>query len=133
MSQENVERTHQVIEAFNRRDLRAYLDLMDPELEFMPYEVRLEGGEAYHGHAGVRQWWEDLFAVAPDARAEVYEVRDFGSRTLVYGRLYGQGAASGAPIERPIWLVTEWRGDKEVWWCAFSSEEEALEAAGLSE
>ena len=133
MSQENVERTRRVIEAFNRRDLQAYLELMDPELEFIPYEVYLERGDPYLGHAGIRRWWEDLFSVVPDVRAEVFEVRDFGNRTLVHGRIYGQGAGSGAPIDRTMWLVTEWRGDKEVWWCAFETEEQAREAAGLSE
>jgi hypothetical protein len=83
MSRENVERTRRVIEAFNRRDLQGYLELMDPELEFIPYEVHLEGGDPYLGHAGIRRWWEDLFSVVPDVRAEVFEVRDFGNRTLV--------------------------------------------------
>jgi hypothetical protein len=133
MSQENVEGTRQLIEAFNRRDLQSYLELMDPELEFIPYEVYIEGGEPYRGHAGIRRWWEELFAVLPDVRAEVFEIRDLGSRTVVHGRIYGQGAGSGAPIERTMWLVTEWRGGKEVWWGTFGSEDEALEAAGLSE
>ena len=31
MSQENVERTRRVIEAFNQRDLQGYLELMAPE------------------------------------------------------------------------------------------------------
>jgi hypothetical protein len=34
MSQENVELHYQVIDAFNRRDLGAYLALMDSEVEF---------------------------------------------------------------------------------------------------
>ena len=133
MSQENVERTHRDIDAFNRRDLRAYLALKDPDLEFTPYEVYLEGGDPYRGHAGIRQWWENVFAAFPDMRAEVYEIRDFGDRTLVHGRLRGQGAGSGAPMDRTLWLVMKWRGDKNVWWGAFGSEEEALEAVGLSE
>ena len=117
----------------NRRDLRAYLALKDPDLEFTPYEVYLEGGDPYRGHAGIRQWWENVFAVFPDMRAEVYEIRDFGDRTLVRGYLRGQGAGSGAPMERTLWLVMKWRGDKNVWWGSFGSEEEALEAVGLSE
>jgi hypothetical protein len=51
----------------------------------------------------------------------------------VRGRLYGQGAGSGASIERAMWLANEWRDKKTVWWCSFGSEAEALEAAGLSE
>jgi len=55
MSRENIERFHQVIDAFNWRDLDAYLALMDPDVEFVPYERAVEGGCAYHGHTGVRQ------------------------------------------------------------------------------
>jgi hypothetical protein len=28
-----------------------------------------------------------------------------------------------------MFLVTQWRDKKEIWWCAFGSEAEALEAA----
>jgi hypothetical protein len=43
MSQENVELLHQAIDAFNRRDLDAYLALNDSELEFTPDERAIEG------------------------------------------------------------------------------------------
>jgi len=102
MSQQNVALTRQVIDAFNRRDLGAYLSLMDPGVELTPYEVWVQGGDPYLGHAGVRSWWEDTFAVLPDLEAEVYEVRDLGDRTFVHGCISGQGAASGAPIERTM-------------------------------
>jgi hypothetical protein len=133
MSQENVDLYHQAVDAFNRRDLVAYLATQDPEVEFTPYEVWVQGGEPYRGHAGVRNWWEESLAVFPDLRAEVHEIRDFADRTFACGRIYGQGAGSGASIERPMWLTNEWRDQKTVWWCAFGSEAEALEAVGLSE
>jgi hypothetical protein len=95
---------------------------------FTPYEVWVQGGEPYRGHAGVRNWWEESFAVFPDLRAEVHEIRDLGDRTVVHGRLRGQGAGSGAAIERTMWVTVEWRCKKIVWWCAFDSEAEALEA-----
>jgi hypothetical protein len=130
MSQENVELNYRAIDAFNRRDLGAYLALLDAEVEFIPYEVKVQGGNPYRGHSGVRSWWEESFAVLPDLRAEVYEIRDLGDRTLVHGRLRGQGAGSGAPIERTMWLTVEWRNKKMVWWSAFENEAEALEGAG---
>ena len=133
MSQENVELHYRAIDAFNRRDLGAYLALNDAQVEFTPYEVWVQGGEPYRGHAGVRRWWEESFAVLPDLRAEVNEIRDFGDRTFVRGRLYGQGAGSGASIERTMFLIIQWRDGKQVWWSAFGSEAEALEAVGLSE
>src|SRR6266566_3235276 len=131
MSEENVRLVYEVIDAFNRRDLDAYLALMDPEVEFTPYEVWVQGGQPYRGHAGIRRWWNDTFQVLPDLKAEVYEVRDLNDRTFVNGCLRGQGVGSGAPIERTMWLAIEWREGMEVWWCAFGSEAEALKAVRL--
>jgi hypothetical protein len=44
MSQENVERLYRAYDAFNRRDLDAYLGLIDPEVELTPRIMELEGG-----------------------------------------------------------------------------------------
>jgi ketosteroid isomerase-like protein len=133
MSQGNVDLHHRVFDAFNRRDLGAYLALTDPDVEFTPYEVWVQGGEPYLGHAGVRSWWEESFAVFPDLRAEVHEIREFGDRTFAGGRIRGQGSGSGAPIERAMWIAVEWRNKKTVWWSAFGSKAEALESVGLKE
>jgi ketosteroid isomerase-like protein len=133
MSRENVELLYRVIDAFNRRDLDTYLGLMDPEVEFVPYERALEGGGAYRGHSGVRRWWEDAFAALPNLRAEIDDARDLGNTVVARGRLRGEGAGSGAAFERTLWLAVEWRGGQEVWWHAFETEAEALEAVGLRE
>jgi ketosteroid isomerase-like protein len=129
MSQENVGLNRRVIDAFNRRDLGAYLELTDPDMEFIPYEVKVQGGSPYRGHFGVRSWWEESLAVFPDLRGEIYEMRDLGDCVFVHGRIHGQGAGSGAAFERPMWLVAEWRDKKMVWWSSFESEAEAVEAA----
>jgi ketosteroid isomerase-like protein len=133
MSRENVELQYRAFDTFNQRGLDAFLALMDPCVEFVPYERAVEGGGAYHGHDGVRRWWKDAFEALPAFTAEVDEVRDFGDMTLTRGRLRGQGAGSGASFERTLWHVAEWRDGKTVWWCAFASEAEALEAVGLRE
>jgi ketosteroid isomerase-like protein len=133
MSQENVELSHRANECFNSRDLDAFLALMDPSVEFTPYERAIQGLGPYCGHDGVRSWWKESFEVLPDLTVEIREVRDLGDRTLVQGRLYGQGAGSGASFERQLWEIVEWRDKKVVWWRASEGEAEALEAAGLSE
>lgn len=130
MARENVELLHQAIDTFNRRDLDAFLALMDPGVEFTPYERALEGLGPYRGHDGVRTWWEESSATLPDLRAELYEVRELGNVTVSRGRLRGTGAGSGASFERTLWMANEWRAKKQVWWRAFESEAEALEAAG---
>jgi ketosteroid isomerase-like protein len=133
VSRENVENTYRAIDTFNRRDLDAFLALMDPEVEFTPYERVIEGLGPYCGHDGVRTWWAESFEVLPDFRAEIYEVRDLGNSTFVHGCLRGHGAGSGAPFERTMWLTIGWRDDKQVWWHSFQSEAEALKAVGLEE
>jgi ketosteroid isomerase-like protein len=133
MSRENVQLHHRAHDAFNRRDLDAFLALMDEDIEFIPYEVAVQGGDPYRGHEGVRRWWKETFSVLPDIRVETCEIRDLGERNLVRGRLYAHGAGSGAPIERTLWQTVEWRDKKTFWWQAFESEAEALAAAGLRE
>jgi ketosteroid isomerase-like protein len=133
MSRENVELTQRAVAAFNRRDLDAYLALQHPGVEFTPYERAMEGLGPYRGHDGIRTWWEESFAAFPDLRAELHEVRDLGNVALARGRLRGTGAESGAAFERGLWMAVEWRDKETVWWRAFGSEAEALEAVGLRE
>jgi ketosteroid isomerase-like protein len=131
MSQENVECAHRAYEAFNGRDLDALLALMDPEVSFTTRFV--ERSEPYHGHDGVRAWWEDLLRVFPDFAVEVVEVRDVRDLTINAVRVRGHGLGSETPFEESVWQVGEWRAGKAISWHSFGSEAEALEAAGLSE
>jgi hypothetical protein len=75
MSQANVETLKRAFEAWNRRDLELFLDLHDAAFEVVP----LAPGGPYHGRDGVLGWWEDSFAVFPDMRAEIVEIRDLGA------------------------------------------------------
>ena len=133
MSQENVELVRRGHDAFNERDLDAYLATHDPQIEFTPYERAIEGLGPYYGHQDVRRWWREAFEVLPDFKVELDEIRDLGDVIVVRGRLYGHGAASGASFERSYWGVFRLRENRVVWWHAFQSETEALEAADLSE
>jgi ketosteroid isomerase-like protein len=133
MSQENVELAHRAFDAFNRRDLDAFLAHCDPEVEVYSRLAELEGGRPHRGHDGVRSWWDNIFALAPDIRPEIDDVEDAGDMTVVRLRVRGHGVGSDAPIEQTQWLVTKWRDKQAVWVRIFLSEAEALEAAGLSE
>ncbi len=133
MSQENVERAYRGYDAFNQRDLDAFLGFVDPEVDFTTCFGLMEGQPQYHGHDGVRGWWEDLLGVFPDLNFEVLELRDLGDLLLAAFHLRGHGADSDTPFEETVWAAGEWRDGKAIWWQFFRSEEEALEAAGLRE
>ena len=131
MSQENVELAQQSVDAFNRRDLDALLALMEEDVEGVPPLASMEGN--YHGHAGIRRWWENLFENLPDFAIEVVEKRDHEDLTITVVRNRAHGAASAAPVEERLWIVAEWRNRKAIWWHTFGSEAEALKAVGLAE
>ncbi len=131
MSQENVERARRAYEAFNRRDWDGFLALMDEEVEVESRLVAMEGG--YHGHEGVRRWWDDFLGAFPDYTCEIEELRDLGDVTLCHSRGWGHSAGSDAPLVDPFWQPIRWVNGKCVWWRNCTTEAEALEAAGLSE
>ena len=131
MSQENVELTHRATDAFNRRDLDAFLALVDDDVEYVPRAVAMEG--SYHGHGGIRRWWENVFGVWPDLTTQLVEVRDLGDLTVAAWHFRGQGAGSDIPWDETFWQVARWRRGKCVWWRGFDTRAEALEAVGLSE
>jgi ketosteroid isomerase-like protein len=130
MSQENVELHYRALDAMNRRDLGAFLALMDDDVEAVPRIVAMEGG--LHGHDGIRRWWENWFDVFPDYDIEVLEVRDLGDSTVATLRALGHAATSNLPFEDMIWQVSRWGRGKVVWWRTFSTRDEALEAAGCA-
>jgi ketosteroid isomerase-like protein len=133
MSQENIELVYEATEAFNRRDLDAFLALADPDVEFFSRFVELEGGGPYRGHDGMRSWWENLFSAWLNVSSEIEDVRDLGDVTVARLRLRGHGIESDAPWEQTQWQVAEWRNRKCVRLRTVQSEAEALEAAGLRE
>jgi ketosteroid isomerase-like protein len=132
MSQENVELVNRAYDALNRRDLDAFLVLMDPEVVAIPRVLAVEGGPL-SGHDGIRTWWESILSVFPDFQATVLEVRGVGDATIASLRVLGRGGGSDAPFEDAIWQVTKWRDGRAVWWKAFLDRAQALEAAGLKE
>jgi ketosteroid isomerase-like protein len=130
MSQENVELAQQAFDAFNRRDMGAFLALMDADVEAVSRLVAMEGG--YHGHDGIRRWWENVHDVIPDFSLEVVEVHDLGDLTVATLRARGHGSGSDTPVEEMQWHACRWRRRKCTWWRTFRTEAEALEAARLN-
>src|SRR5688572_6929667 len=93
--------------AANRRDFDLLFLTLDPEIE---YEFGgspiggfvlpdLEGVQ--HGHEGYLEVWEAGIE-AFDIKLDYDEVIDFGDRLLLIGRQFGQGRASGIPVDQRI-------------------------------
>lgn len=122
---------YRATDAFARRDLDAFLALVDPGVEFVARTGFVEGGGSYRGHDGVRRWFEELLSVFPDWRSEIREVRDPGDLVIVKLRAHAHGVGSAVPVDLDLWQVVEARHAKAIWWATYTSEAEALEAARL--
>ena len=135
MSEENVVAFERAVDAFNRRDIEAVLEELDPEVEWHPAFQVLLGGEAtvYRGHEGYREFIRDSLEVFPEFQVEYSEVRDLGDRLLAIGYLRARGKESGAETESPVGYVVEFKNGKGVRVREYLDPKEALEAAGLEE
>ena len=131
MSQENVDRALRVYDAVNVRDLEGLLALIDKEVVLIPILAAVEG--EYHGHPGIRRWWDNVLGAIPDYTIDVAEVRAHGDWTLGAIRVHGEGSGSGVPVDERVSQAIEWRDGKALRFVSFRTEAEALEAVGLSE
>ena len=131
MSQANVELLCQGFDVWNRHDLDTALAGSHPDVEITP--VRGPAATTYRGHEGMHRFWEDIIDAFPDFSTEVVEARDLGDFVVGIVRIRGQGAGSKVSSEQTVWYASEWRDRKLLWYCAYDSEAEALEAVGLRE
>ena len=98
-------------EAINRRDVQAAVSVCDPEVEFL--SVLAVSGKAYRGHAGIRQYFEDIASAWQEWRVDVHRVvaRTDG-RVLIEMTMHMRGKGSGAPLSERTAHIWTLRGSK---------------------
>ncbi len=135
MSQENVEVFERALAAYNRRDIDAFLEAFDREVEWHSLVQVMFGGEqsVHRGHQGMRDGVREMDEVLAGLQVGYSEIRDLGERIVVVGSVSGRGRASGAETEMPINWVVEFKDSKVIRMRDYVDRAEALEAAGLSE
>jgi len=129
---ENVDAIYRAYDAIRRRDLHAFLALIDPEVEATFRILALEG-TVYRGHEGMRRFAEEVWSVFPDWHPEVDEAREVGDAVVAKVRGIGKGTGSGIEVEMTVWQVVKYRAGKAIWMQSYPTEVEALEVVGLSE
>jgi ketosteroid isomerase-like protein len=131
MSQ-HVEIVQAAIDAYFRGDERAWLELAAPDIVVTQFPDQLDVRD-YHGRDGLVQVMADWIGTWDDWSIEVRRVRDVGGLVFVTALQRGRGKGSGVPVEGEVTLVFTVRQGVIARWQMFRSEQEALEAAGLSE
>jgi ketosteroid isomerase-like protein len=133
MSQQNVQAVRRSFEAFNRRDIDAWLAYWHADGEWYPAMAGQIEADLHRGHGELRRFAEDYYATWEMIRLIADEITEVGDRVLVVGRVRARGSGSGVELERPWAWVTEFRGDKFIRVRAYLDRAIALEEVGLRE
>jgi ketosteroid isomerase-like protein len=131
MSDENVQIVQLAFEAIRRRDIEGLLQMYDPDIEFMPLTGTLVESGGYAGHAGVRDYFDEVAQVWEEMRPYAHTTQPVGDHVVVMGGCAVRGIGSGLESDdRMAWVITVQNG-KIVRHRAFGTPEEALDAVGL--
>ena len=117
-------------QALNSQDVDAYLAVCADDVEFTSLLAEAEA-TTFHGHEGVRAWWNTVLGKFDDVHWELLEVRDSGDRGVAHFRI--AGTLNGVPLQQSVWQAITLRRGKLGWWVPYRTEREALAAVGLSE
>ena len=129
MSQENVDKTREFIDAYNRRDFDAATASFDPQVDWvLPDRQSSDSGR---GPDEVRRFWEGIDDTFDELRLDPQEFVDAGDRVATRLRHYGRGKGSGIEIDEELYhQVVTFRDGRMVRIEYFADWREALEAAG---
>ena len=130
MSGENLEIVRRVFTAFSGGDATAWLQELDPDVVL---HVEQAGQGVYRGHEGAIKSFVDWTEDIDDFKVVAEEFLDNGDYVVVRTRQTGSGKSSGAPMEGVFWFACQVRDGKVVRIHVLSTEQAALEAAGLPE
>ena len=120
----------QAADAYNRRDPDAWVAVWSPDCEWHPFlTARVEGDPGYHGHNGMRAWFEDVDEMFSEMHVELGRFRQVGDRLLVLGQMTATGRVSGVVVSSEVAWVMELRDDPLRRGWAYMRHEEAERAA----
>jgi ketosteroid isomerase-like protein len=131
MSQENVQTARRSVDAFNRRDIDAILDLGTPDA-VMSSQL-LDAGADFRGREGMEHFFAMLSESWHEFHSVVDDYRDLGDRVLMLGRSTERGRGSGVTVDAPTATIIDFHDGKVSRVRLYLDHAEALRAAGLSE
>jgi ketosteroid isomerase-like protein len=120
------EQLEQLRDSFNSRDSNGFAAVWHPTCEWHPFlTARVEGDLGYHGHNGIRAWFEDTDEMFSDVRVDLDQFREVRGRLVVLGRMTAISRGSGAEVSSEVGWVIEPRGEKLQRGWAYTTHAEA--------
>jgi ketosteroid isomerase-like protein len=123
------------MEAYSRGDYEAALVGFDPAIEWTVQASVAPDATTYHGHEGVKRFWETWAEAISGMALEIEDCRRVGqNRVLAITRAHGKGAGSGAPVASGRFAqIADFRDGRVVRVRLYGNVGQALEALGLRE
>jgi ketosteroid isomerase-like protein len=131
MSQENVELVRRAIGAWNRRDLKAWLDLFHPEAELDWSRSHGPLQAVYRGHAGIQSFSDEFWTTFETFQIEAHEFVDGGSEIVVPNTAHAR-ARQDVEVVAKTTIVFTLENGQITCFRMFQERGEALKAVGLS-
>jgi ketosteroid isomerase-like protein len=132
MPRESIQVVRDVLAAVAAADVDALLELYDPEIVFQPLTGTVDKSGGYHGHEGVRRYFEEIEPVWREMRPYADDYRQFDDRVVAVGGCLVKGRESGAETTTPMAWVFTVRDGLIVSSRAYRTVEEALETVGVT-
>jgi ketosteroid isomerase-like protein len=134
MSDDNVEVVRGVYARWAKGDMRASVDLFDPELVFESFMPDANKRIVSHGPNEVETFMREFLSQWRDYRIVGEKFRGIGDdRVLVEGHQAGTGRQSGVAVEGPLFSVWTFRDGRVTHLLFETRRQPALAAADLSE
>jgi ketosteroid isomerase-like protein len=133
VSEENVEMARRGYEAFNRGSRDGMVADFAPNFEYVTTGGIPGVDDVYRGAKGLTEFVGWMWGEFEDPRIEVHELIETGNQVLAEVTLRGRGKRSGVETSWNIWHLWTAQDGKIVRGQAFTSRQEALEAAGRRE
>ena len=133
MSRQNVEIAKRVIDAFNRRDVDAIFECVNPDVEWFP-AMSVTFGGGLRGREGIESYVREVSDTWEEYRVVVQDFRELADeRVLALSRIEGRGAGSGGLVDAEMAQVFDFRDGRIARVRTYLDHSKALEAVGLSE
>jgi ketosteroid isomerase-like protein len=131
MAPEDEEAVLRFADAVTNADPEAAVAVSDPEIEFL--SVLAVSGRAYHGHDGIRQYFEDVASAWAEWRVEVHRIAAApDGRVVIVMTMHFRGKESGAALSDSTAHVWTFRDGKLLRNQPYRDHEQALRAVGAS-
>jgi ketosteroid isomerase-like protein len=130
MIEDSIAVVKRMAETFNRRDVPALLELLYPDVVWIPIMATLEG-RVYRGHEGVCEWLEDLATDWEYFETYQEEHELIGDRVLIFGHWRARARNSGIELKELASWLADVRDGRVARLQTFTDRRDAIEASRL--